>query len=185
MDTPVAEKAPTQFRMADLATRKATPFDIMPDASTRAAMAQDLGIIDIRKLRLRGEIAPQGGKDWHLTATLGATVVQSCVVTLEPVVTRMDEPISRTYVANFEEPDAAEAEMPEDDTVEPIPTTLDLEALLAEALSLALPPFPRVEGAELGALNYAAEGTTPMSDEDAKPFAGLGALKAALENKEN
>jgi len=181
----VADKAPTQFRMADLATRKATRFDVSPDAQARSTLATALDISEIRKLRLHGEITPQGGKDWHLTATLGATVVQPCVVTLAPVVSRIDDPVTRTYVANFEEPDAAEAEMPEDDTVEPIPVTLDLEALLAEALSLALPPFPRVDGAELGTATYAAAGTTPMSDDDAKPFAGLGALKSALENKKN
>jgi uncharacterized metal-binding protein YceD (DUF177 family) len=185
MDTPVADKAPTQFRMADLATRKATTFLVMPDAELRRSMAQELGIIEIRKLRFEGEIAPQGGRDWHLTATLGATVVQECGVTLAPVVTRIDEPATRSYVADFEEIEASEAEMPEDDTVEPIPATLDLEVVLAEVLSLALPPFPRAEGAELGEAIYAQDGATPMTNEDAKPFAGLGALKAALEAKDS
>ena len=181
----MANKAPTQFRMADLATRKATTFDVMPDSDTRKAMATDLDIIEIRKLKLEGEIAPQDGRDWHLVAKLGATVVQNCVVTLDPVVSRIDETITRTYMANFADPDGAEAEMHEDDTLEAIPVTLDLEVLLGEALSLALPPFPRVEGAELGNATFAAKGVTPMSDEDAKPFAGLGALKAALESKED
>jgi len=184
MDTPLANKPLTQFRMADLATRKATTFNVMPERDALAALATELGIIEIRKLRLEGEIAPQGGRDWKLNATLGATVVQECVVTLEPVVTRIDEPLSRTYVADFEEIEAAEAEMPEDDTVEPIPGVLDLEAVLAEALALALPPFPRAAGAELGQAVYAEDGATPMTDEDAKPFASLGALKAALEDKD-
>ena len=185
MDTPVANKAPTQFRMADLANRKATTFSLTPDAAARAAMADELQIIEIRKLRLDGEIAPQGGRDWQLTGTLGATVVQECGVTLDPVVTRIDEPVTRTYVAGYEEIEASEAEMPEDDTVEPIPTVLDLEVVLAEVLSLALPPFPRAEGAELGEAVYAQDGATPMTDDDAKPFAGLGALKAALEAKDD
>ena len=181
----MANKAPTQFRMADLATRKETTFRLLPDAPFCKTMASNLGILEIRKLRLEGEIAPQGGRDWHLTAKLGATVVQECVVTLEPVVTRIDEEIARTYVSNFEEPEGAEAEMPEDDTIEPIPETLDLAVLLGEALSLALPPFPRSEGAELGQAVYAQDGATPMTDDDAKPFAGLGALKAALEAKKD
>lgn len=183
MDTPVADKAPTQFRMADLATRKDTTFTLSPDAEARKAMAAALGIRDIRKLRFDGTIAPQGGRDWHLTATLGATVVQDCVVTLEPVVTRIDEPLTRTYLSNFEYPGGAEAQMPEDDTVESIPAVLDLDVLLSEALSLALPAFPRAADAELGEAIYAQDGATPMSDEDAKPFAGLGDLKAALEAK--
>lgn len=182
----MANKAPTQFRMADLAARKATTFDVMPDHDARKALAADLGIIEIRKLKLQGEIVAQDGHDWHLTAKLGATVVQSCVVTLDPVVSRIDETITRTYLKTFVDPDGgAEAEMPDDDTIEPIPVTLDLEALLGEALSLALPPFPRVKGAELGSATFAAKGTTPMSDEDARPFAGLGALKAALESKDD
>ncbi|MBB5721983.1 uncharacterized metal-binding protein YceD (DUF177 family) [Loktanella ponticola] len=180
----MADKPLTQFRMADLATRKATTFHLMPDRDALKALAAEMGIIEIRKLRLDGEIAPQGGRDWHLVAKLGATVVQECVVTLAPVVTRIDEPFTRTYVAEFEEIEASEAEMPEDDTVEPIPGVLDLNVLLAEALSLAIPPFPRAEGAEFGKAVYAEDGATPMTDEDAKPFAGLGALKAALEAKD-
>jgi uncharacterized metal-binding protein YceD (DUF177 family) len=184
MDTPVAHKAPTQFRMADLATRKATTFSMSPDAPARAALATELGINEIRKLRFDGDITPQGERDWQLTGTLGATVVQECGVTLDPVVTRIDEQASRSYVANFEEIEATEAQMPEDDTIEPIPTVLDLEVVLSEVLSLALPPFPRAEGAELGQAVYTEDGATPMTDDDAKPFAGLGALKAALEAKE-
>jgi uncharacterized metal-binding protein YceD (DUF177 family) len=174
---------PHRLRIADLASRKPTAFSLMPDAAARAALAKDLGIVEIRKLRLDGEIAPQGGRDWALQATLGATVVQDCVITLEPVVTRLDEDVRRTYVQAFEEPDAAEIEMPEDETVEPIPAVLDLQALMAEALSLALPAFPRAAGVELGDAVYTEDGVSPMTDEDAKPFAGLGALKAQLEKK--
>jgi uncharacterized metal-binding protein YceD (DUF177 family) len=185
MDTPVADKAPTQFRMADLANRKATTFALAPVGDALTAMADALGILEVRKLRLEGKIEPIGGRDWQLEAKLGATVVQECGVTLAPVVTRIDEPVTRSYVANFAEPDGAEFEMPEDDTVESIPAVLDLNVLLSEALSLALPPFPRADGAEMGQAVYTQDGATPMTDEDAKPFAGLGALKAALEAKED
>ncbi len=175
---------PHRFRIADLATRKPTRFSIQPDAATRTALATELDILEIRKLRLDGEIVPAGDRDWVLNADLGATVVQPCVVTLNPVVTRLDEPVSRTYVADFIEPEAAEVEMPEDDTIDPIPAVLDLEAVMAEALSLALPAFPRATGVELGDAVYTQDGVAPMTDEDAKPFAGLGALKAKLESKD-
>lgn len=173
---------PTRLRIADLSTRGPTTFDLAPDAAARAALAAELGIPEIRKLRFAGTVRPQGGRDWRLEATLGATVVQPCVVTLAPVTTRIDEDVARTYIAGFDMPDGGEAEMPEDDSLEPLPAVLDLSAVLAEALALALPAFPRAEGAALGEAVYAADGVDPMTDDDAKPLAGLKALKDRLQN---
>ncbi|NNK79430.1 MAG: DUF177 domain-containing protein, partial [Litoreibacter sp.] len=53
-----------------------------------------------------------------------------------------------------------------------------------EALSLALPAYPRAEGAELGETVFSEPGTDPMSDEDAKPFAALAALKNKMNEPE-
>ena len=48
------------------------------------------------------------------------------------------------------------------------------------ALVLALPEYPRSEGAELGEAIFTEAGLAPMKDEDARPFAGLAALKDQL-----
>ncbi|WP_375281967.1 DUF177 domain-containing protein [Pseudooctadecabacter sp.] len=172
-------------RLSDLPSRKRTPIQIEPDAAGRAELAEALDVLTIRKLRLEGELIPMGKTDWRLEATLGATVQQACVVTLEPVTTRIDDDVLRTYSANFEDPDAAEVEMPEDDTTEPLPETLDLVAVMAEALALSLPPFPRKNGAEIGSVQYTEPGKAAMTDEDARPFAGLAALRDSLENKDD
>ncbi|SEM42530.1 Uncharacterized metal-binding protein YceD, DUF177 family [Loktanella fryxellensis] len=172
---------PTQvLRLGDLTNRHATRFDLSTTPADRDAVAAHLGILGIKKLTFAGEITPLGRGDWQLSGTLGATVVQECVATLDPVTTRLDEAVRRTYARDFTYPEGSEAEMPEDDTVEPLPQTLDLGAVMVEALSLALPPFPRVAGAELGQVLVAAKGVEPMTDDDAKPFAGLGALRQAL-----
>ena len=138
----------------------------------------------VKKLRFTGSLSPQGRKDWSLLADLGATVVQDCVVTLDPVTTRIDEPVTRSYVAEIPEIEASEIEMPVDDTVEKLPETLDLALVMIEALALALPSYPRAAGADLTQAVFAEPGVTPMSDDDAKPFAGLGALRESLENKD-
>jgi len=52
---------------------------------------------------------------------------------------------------------------------------------MAEALALALPDYPRAEGAALDKSTFAAPGTAPLQDADLKPFAGLAALKSKLE----
>lgn len=168
------------LRLADLTNRCATSFDITPTLEQREAIATHLNILGVKKLMFAGEITPQGRGDWQLTARLGATVVQPCVATLAPVTTRLDENVRRVYARDFAYPDGAEAEMPEDDAVEPLPQSLDLGAVMIEALSLALPPFPRADGADLVQVLAAAKGVKPMTDDDAKPFAGLGALRDKL-----
>ena len=171
------------IRLSDLSNRRPTSFELVPTPEERAAVANALGILGIRKLRFAGTIAPLGGRDWRLTADLGATVVQECVVTLDPVATRVDEEVVRSYLADLPEIEGGEVEMPEDDTQEPLPDSLDLGSVMIEALSLALPPYPRSEGAELGEAVFAEGGVTPMRDEDTKPFAGLAGLRENLEKK--
>lgn len=174
----------SHLRLADLATRKPTAFDLSPTADERKAIAAELGIVGIKKLRFTGALAPQGRHDWALTADLGATVVQECVVTLDPVTTRIDEELTRSYVADMPEIEASEVEMPVDDTVEALPETLDLAQVMIEALTLALPLYPRAKGADLSQAAFTEPGVAPMTDDDAKPFAGLGALRERLENKD-
>ena len=171
------------IRLADLPNRKATEFTISPTAEERAAIATALEILGVKKLRFAGTLTPIGKRDWQLQAELGATVSQACVVTLDPVSTRIDEKIARTYLADMPEDPTGETEMPEDDTEEALPETLDVAEVMIEALSLALPPYPRSEGAELGEAVFAATGVAPMTDDDAKPFAGLASLRESLEKK--
>ncbi|MEM1360132.1 MAG: YceD family protein [Pseudomonadota bacterium] len=166
--------------VADLMTQRDTPFDLVPSEDQRKALAQELGLLGVSKLRLKGKLSPMGAADWALDGTLGATVSQPCSVTLTPVTTRIDEPVARRFVAEPEAlPDAgSETEMPEDDTLEPLGREIDLLLVLKEALLLALPAYPRAEGAELTQSVFAGPGVTAMTDEEAHPFAGLAALKS-------
>ncbi|MGB1828802.1 MAG: DUF177 domain-containing protein, partial [Paracoccaceae bacterium] len=74
-----------------------------------------------------------------------------------------------------------EIEMDQDDSIEPLEEGVDLLTILTESLALELPAYPRSKGAVLKTSIFSADGTVPMSDEDAKPFAGLAALRAKLE----
>jgi len=165
------------LRLGRMSGRAPAPVHLIPDAGQCAAIVARLGLSALRKLSFEGEVIPEGRADWRLEARLGATVVQPCVVTLAPVTTRIDTPVTRLYRSDMPDlPEGDEIEMPEDDTEEPLPEVLDLAAVMEEALALALPLYPRVEGAELGEAIHAAPGVAPMRDEDAKPFAGLADL---------
>ena len=163
------------LRVADLAARKPTRFEIVPGADDLAALAEELGLLSLRKLRFKGELRPRGRSDWELEADLGATVVQPCIVTLDPVTTRIGEHVIRRYLRSMEEPTAEEAEMPEDDTAEPLPEVIDPGAVMVEALALALPLYPRSEAAA-GSTVAAPPGAEPLTDAAMRPFAGLDRL---------
>ncbi|NVO26827.1 DUF177 domain-containing protein [Donghicola sp. C2-DW-16] len=168
------------LRIADLPQRKATRVTLTPTPEEMRAIADELGLDGLRKLRFEAELAPMGRNDWKLTGSLGATVVQSCVVTLEPVTTRIDTAVEIKYLSSIPEVEGEEVEMPEDDSIEPLPAVVDLAEVMIESLSLNLPLYPRADGADPVDLQVTEPGKKAMTDEDAKPFAGLAALRSKL-----
>lgn len=171
---------PVVLRVAGLSGRKPTRFRFAPEATMRAKIAQDLDLLDLPALMMSGEITPEGRGDFRLEARLTARAVQACAITLAPVPARVNEPLVRRYLAAFEYPIADEAEIPQDDTTEPLPEVIDLAMVATEALALALPLYPRAEGAALGAQVFAPPGVEPLADDVLKPFAGLAGLAKTL-----
>ncbi|MBP7240479.1 MAG: DUF177 domain-containing protein [Amaricoccus sp.] len=174
---------PRVVDVAQLRGVSAFAFDVAPEPGEAAALARLLDAQAVRKLRLRGRLAPAPGAAWSLEAELGATVVQTCVVTLEPVTTRIDTPVRRLFTPEARPAGAVAGEFeigPEDDDeIEPLGDRIDLGLVAIEALALALPPYPRREGAELGSSAASAPpGAAPLDAGEARPFAALGALRA-------
>jgi uncharacterized metal-binding protein YceD (DUF177 family) len=164
------------LRTAGLGSRPSTPFDLRPNGPERAALAAFLEISAIPELRFRGTIVPAGRHDLILQGELTARVVQPCVVTLDPVTTRLSEAVVRRYVEDFVLPEGDEVEMPEDDGLEPLTQAIDLGAVATEALTLALPLYPKSAGAALGETVHAPDGVVPLRDADLRPFSGLAGL---------
>ena len=157
--------------------RERISFSLEPDGDARAELARALGVRGLRKVKLVGRLSPDGDLDLRLDARLGATVLQDCVATGNPVTTRIEEQVIRLYVHDLPVPDGDEVEMAADENADPMPTTLDLEEVLAEALALALPPWPRIKDVEPVRISVSEPGKTPMTDEDARPFAALKSLQ--------
>ena len=106
----------TALRVADLSQNDENAFELRPEVATTKLIAEELELSSLRKLSFAGRIVSIGKADWQLEARLGATVVQPCVVTLEPVTTRIDIDVVRRFVADYADPDEPEAEMPDDET---------------------------------------------------------------------
>ncbi|SNR54159.1 DUF177 domain-containing protein [Paracoccus sediminis] len=158
-----------RLRVAHLNPRAPTVFDLTPDADRCAAIAAELGISALSRLTFSGEIRAESGDGWALSGRLRARVTQPCVVTLKPVKTTLDEAVARHYSPHLATPEGDEVEMP-DDTLEPLGQFIDLAAVMIEELALALPPYPRADGAE-----FEAAPEVPAPD-TRRPFEGLDKL---------
>lgn len=151
-------------------------FDIAPEAVEAAAIARLMGAQSVRRMRFRGQISPLGRGGWSLKATLGATVVQTCVVSLDPVTTRIDTDVARRFLPGAASPGGVVVSLDDDDEIEPLGQQIDLGLVATEALALALPAYPRKPGAEITAGDGGGDAAAT------KPFASLAALRDKLGN---
>ncbi|MGE8943258.1 YceD family protein [Leptospira interrogans] len=120
--------------------RSATP-------AQRAEIAKELEISACSRLDVRYEIRPLSHGRYLLTGTMVADVTQSCVVSLEPVESHIEEPLEIEFrpgaqsEADFDALDARD--------IEPLGDTIVVGRIVYELLSSALDPYPRKEGVDL------------------------------------
>lgn len=169
--------------LATLSREAETAFAFALKAEDCTTAARFMRIRAIEEARFEGVIKPWQKTGWELSGRLSAITVQDCVVTLAPVTQYIEEDVTRRFLPETEMEAASEISIDADqdeDGPEPIGAEIDLAAVMLESLALALDPYPRADGAALETSVFAAPGVKPMTDEDARPFAKLAALKSKL-----
>jgi uncharacterized metal-binding protein YceD (DUF177 family) len=154
--------------------------EIEADAAARAAMAELAEVREIPAARASFDVTLRRDGRVRVTGRLQAVVGQTCVVTLEPMETDIDEMIDLEFAppdqipelsALVEEADESGEEIP--DPPEPINNgMIDLGRVATDALFLAIDPYPRKPGAVF-------EPRVEVIDPEDHPFAALKAIKTA------
>jgi len=142
--------------------------------------AEIAGLAGLRELgRLSGVFdLTRRGAGVRVTGNVSARVGQTCVVTLEPVESDIDEPVDLRFAPQAVAPASAKSETvaahtSDEDPPEPLfGDELDLGAIATEFLLLGIDPYPRKPDAEFAPVK--------AGDATAKPFAALEALKKRL-----
>ncbi len=143
---------PASIRVARLPTDCTTSFSFVPTAVLLCRISEEAGVLAIRKLRLAGTLKPLANGDWLLRAQLGATVTQECVLTLQPVRTRVDVRVGRTFVTDKRRYNPLpDFRMPNDENLELLLPEIDLYELALEVIVLEIPLYPHAIGARLDA----------------------------------
>jgi uncharacterized metal-binding protein YceD (DUF177 family) len=154
---------------------------LAPSAETRARIAKWAGLEDLPSLRAELRLSRAGDDFYIYDAKLEADLVQSCVVTLDPVPNHIERSFTRRFRIvrrRRGQPDISQDELPEDgDEVETVThPVIDLAVPVLEELSLATDPYPRAPGAVF---------VDPVEDQDkaANPFAVLKGLSSGAGRK--
>lgn len=148
------------------------------DEAQRKAMADLAGLREVLSARASLAVTPKSGGRFHVTGNVRARIGQTCVVTLDPIETDVDEPIDLMFAPPEQIPalsdlmDDAGGGADEVDPPEPIEGgVIDLGRLATDALFLGIDPYPRKPDAVFD------RKVTPPDPKD-HPFAALKALKA-------
>ena len=171
---------PEFSRPVDSETIAETPrrIEIGADETERRRLAGRFRLKAIDRLSAAITLSRRAGIV-HAEGEVHAAVVQSCVVTDEPLPAEIVAPfavrfVPEAYAGAGEEELELSAE--DCDTLPIEGGRIDLGELAAETLALALDPYPRSPDAD-DALKEAGV----VESDDAGPFAGLKALKEKLE----
>ena len=149
-------------------------------AAERQAIAEVGGLRAVLSAQADLDVVPKSGGRVQVTGTVRARIGQTCVVTLDPIESEIEEEVDLVFapeaevrkMADLIEEGQDDEEPPEViDPPEPITNgIIDLGRIATDALFLAVDPYPRKEGAV-----FEAEITAP--DPEDHPFAALKALQ--------
>ena len=147
--------------------------EIEAPQQVRAELAGLAGLRELMSLSGVFDLARQGAGA-RVTGQVNARVGQTCVVTLEPIESEVQEFVDLKFAPSLAvEPTKDTIGAAADDPPEPLSDgKVDLGAIAIEFLLLGIDPYQRKPGAEF----------SPLKSESgsAKPFAALEALKKRL-----
>ncbi len=152
-------KSPVSF-LAHVARlpRKGMPVVIHADARQREALARDHALAEVRSWRADLIVEPWKRNGIKVSGRVVADIVQECVVTLNPLETRIDEAVEGLFLPEdsklgrlgFERAGEIVIAAEGPDSPETFSgDSIDVGALAEEFFALAIDPYPRSKGAQI------------------------------------
>jgi hypothetical protein len=168
----VWDHAPHEVAQSGLSRKRVAA----PDELARIARALDL--LACSSLAADYTITPGSLGRYHVSGMLRAEIEQSCVVTLEPVASVVEERFDVTFWPEAEMPAPAGGALDMDEEPDPEPMLggqIGVGRVVFECLAAAVDPFPRQPDAALDVAAAPPEGAAGRAQ---SPFAVLANVKA-------
>jgi len=154
--------------------------DLVADEKAREAIAKIANLNALPRLEADFDLTRHGSGGLHVSGRVAATVVQTCVVTLEPVESVIEESVDLVFQPEAAANDASsgdhtlEAEDPPEALHDGV---VDLGVVATEFLLLGIDPYPRKAGVAFAPPAVEKGGNYP--------FAALAALRKEPGNSKN
>jgi len=147
------------------------------DAAARERLAERFGLLSLDRLVASLKVTRgASGIPIRVRGHLEASVVQECVISLEPIASEIKELIEVEYAPAAEDAEEEAFSIDQPDPPEPLEgDTLELGELVAQHLSIGLDPYPRIAGAK--APEWAENSPQESENSAASPFAVLEQLR--------
>ncbi|EIG63302.1 uncharacterized metal-binding protein YceD (DUF177 family) [Bradyrhizobium sp. JR4.1] len=147
-------------------------------AAERQAMAETAGLREVVSVQADFDVVPKSGNRIQVTGHVRARIGQTCVVTLDPMESEIDEEVDLIFapeaevrrLADLMEEGQDDQEQVADPPEAIVNGIIDLGRLATDALFLAVDPYPRKPG-----VVFEPEVIAP--DPEDHPFAVLKALQ--------
>ena len=136
------------------------------DSAQRGELAGDHGLLSVDKLQAEFMVTPWRRNGVKVAGRVSADIVQSCVVTLDPLAVHIDEAVEGLFLPEGSKLgrqgfgqageiliDADGPDSPETFSGD----SVDVGALAEQFFALAIDPYPRKPGAQLAASGEEAE----------------------------
>jgi hypothetical protein len=140
-DEPFSRPVPLRMDVPSTAIR------LEADAAERAAVAGFLELDRVDRLAVDGHLE-RTGAGFLVQGIVHAEVLQTCVVTFDPVPARLSLPFRRMLRLGGGDPEPQEVDPLGEDVDELDAAAVDLGVLAVEELSLGLDPYPRSPDAD-------------------------------------
>jgi len=153
-------------------------------AAERQAMAETAGLREVVSIQADFDVVPKSGNRIQVTGHVRARIGQTCVVTLDPMESDIDEEVDLIFapeaevrrLADLMEEGQDDQEQVADPPEAIVNGIIDLGRLATDVLFLAVDPYPRKPG-----VVFEAEVIAP--DPEDHPFAVLKALQDGKKDK--
>ena len=145
---------------------------LAPNKEIRAELARQAGVLAVPELLAKLKVSPDGHGGAEVEGRLEATVRQICIVSLDPFDNKVSEPIELRFApASVARPAGGTIDVGLENPPDPlVDGAIDLAAVVAEYLTLAIDPYPRKPGAVF-------KPPKQSRDKGESPFAALKKLK--------
>jgi uncharacterized metal-binding protein YceD (DUF177 family) len=158
---------------------KVMPFVLNAAPGELAGAADELGVDAVRSIAVEGRLSRR--RDIvRLSGKVSAVVVQTCVVSLEPVESVIETDIKRSFGTVAEETGEIDIDPLSDDPPDPLEGgAVPVGNCVIEQILLEIDPYPRKQGLEFVDI-VEDEDDDDDAGKPASPFAALATLKDRL-----